>query len=196
MSFRPDLSSIQTVMKAKGYKYFSNAKGHDLNIIGVRTADNRADAFNDWVTVSYIFDRVWNFFAFPATTDPGLYYRKNPLNVKGTAVLVPGQYRKAHKVGKHKGYKALEQVGSVTVFRDRDLNDTIDTTGERDSGLHKINIHRANPDRGSTLVHKWSAGCQVLQDPDQFMFLMKLCDRSADKFSNAFTYTLLEEADF
>lgn len=162
----------------------------------MRTEDNRADAFNDWVTVSYVFDKTWNFFAFPATTDPGLYYRKNPINVKGTAVIVPGQYRGAYKVGKHKGYKALQQIGNITVYRDRDMNETVDSTGKRDTGIHAVNIHRSNQNQASTVVGKWSAGCQVLQDPDHFMFLMTLCDRSAAKFSNSFTYTLLTEADF
>jgi len=46
------------------------------------------------------------------------------------------------------------------------------------------------------VVGKWSAGCQVLQDPDHFKFLLTLCDRASVKYGNKFSYTLLEEADF
>ncbi|GAG43566.1 unnamed protein product, partial [marine sediment metagenome] len=48
----------------------------------------------------------------------------------------------------------------------------------------------------STVVGKWSAGCQVLQDAEHFAFLMTLCERARKKFGNSFTYTLLEENDF
>jgi len=193
----PTVDSIIGVMNGKGYKVFRNKKGHDLNIVGIRTADNKANTFNDWVCVFYRFEGTWNSFAFPATTDPGTYYRKHPANVRGTAVMKPGQYRGAYKIGKHRGYKALQQQGLVTVYRDANQDDTIDTTGfPEDTGIHAINIHRANAYRPSLNVGKWSAGCQVLQDPDHFAFLLMLCERGKEKYGNSFSYTLLEESDF
>jgi hypothetical protein len=192
---QPELPAIIRAMESSSYRVFKSPKGHDLNIVGIRTADKRANTFNDWLTVFYRFNKAWNYFAFPATTDPGTYYRKQPLNVRGTAVLKPGQYRGAYKVGKHRGYKALQQTGRITVFRDADKNETIDTSGTPDTGIHGINIHRANAHRPSLQVGKWSAGCQVLQDPDHFAFLLALCERGREKFSNSFTYTLLEEGD-
>lgn len=183
-------------MKAKGYRIFDNPRGHDLNIVGIRTSDMLANSFNDWITLFYLFEGVWNYFAFPATTDPGTYYRENPVNVNGTAIMKPGQYRGAYKIGKHKQYKALQQKGPITVYRDNDKNEIINTTGvEEETGIHAINIHRANAYRASTEVGKWSAGCQVVQDPDHFNFILSLCEQSRKKFSNSFTYTLLEEAD-
>ncbi len=193
----PTVEQIINAMKKKNYKVFTSPKGHDLNLVGIRTADTKASRFNDWLTVFYIFEKVWNYFAFPATTDPGLFYRKSPLSVKGTAVMKPGQYRGAYMVGKHRGYKALQQKGKITVYRDSNKNDTIDTLGMiEETGLYGVNIHRSNAHRPSIEVGKWSAGCQVLQDPDHFAFLMKLCDRAVEKFPNSFTYTLLEEEDF
>lgn len=192
----PSLRQLLEAMERKGYRVFAGAKGHDLNIVGVRTADNRANTFNDWVTVFYKQNGVWNFFAFPATTDPGTYYRKNPQNVRGTAVMKPGRYPGAYKVGIHAGYKALQQKGNITVYRDNNKDEVIDTTGMvEDTGIHAVNIHRANRVRASTQVDKWSAGCQVLQDPDHFDFLMALCDRAVENWDNSFTYTLLEERD-
>lgn len=188
---------IISVMDRKGYKVFNNPKGHDLNIVGIRTKDMTSNRFNDWLTVFYISDGQWNFFPFPCTTDPGTYYRTDPINVKGTAIMKSGQYRGLWKVGKHKGYKALQQKNPCTVYRDANLDAFLDTKGiKQDTGLFGINCHRSNAGRASTRVDKWSAGCQVLQDPDHFVFLMALCDRAAGKFGNSFTYTLLTHEDF
>ena len=192
----PKVDQIISVMKNKGYQLFDDAKGHDLNIVGIRTASTEEEKFNDWLTVFYIFDAVWNYFAFPATTDPGLFYRKNPINVKGTAIVVPGQYRGVYKVGRHRGYKALQQQKPITVFRDSNRDAKLDTMGSKETGGFGINIHRANAHRPSTVVGKWSAGCRVLQDPDHFQFLLTLCERGKEKFGNSFSYTLLEENDF
>ncbi len=191
------LHRVILVLKRKGYVVFENPKGHDLNIVGIRTKDMESNRFNDWLTVSYIYDQIWNFFAFPATTDPGTFYRQNPANVKGTAILKPGQYRGAYKIGRHKTYKALQQQKPVTVYRDADRDKILDTTGiDEDTGMFGINIHHASAYKPSMIVGKWSAGCQVLQDIDHFAFLMALCERAREKFGNSFTYTLLEENDF
>ena len=109
--------------------------------------------------------------------------------------MKPGQYRGAYRVGRHKGYKALQQVGSITVYRDDNRDTELDTTGATEQGINAINIHRANRIRASTRVDRWSAGCQVVQDPDHFDFFMTLCDRAAQKFGNSFTYTLLNSED-
>ena len=193
----PDVEKIISVMKKKKYKVFNNPKGHDLNLVGIRTSSIIANTFNDWLTVFYIFNEVWNFFAFPATTDPGTYYRLNPLNVRGTAVMKPGQYRGAYMIGKHRGYKALQQKAQVTVYRDANRDKFLNTNGvEEQNGLFGVNIHRSNAYRPSLKVGKWSAGCQVLQDPDHFAFLLMLCERAKPKFGNSFSYTLLTEEDF
>lgn len=193
----PTAEQIVRVMNNKNYAVFSNPKGHDLNIVGIRTHDFDPGKFNDWLTVFYIYDGIWNYFAFPATTDPGTYYRLNPISVKGTAVLKPGQYRSAYKIGRHRNYKALEQIEPVTVYRDANRDKRLDTTGMlEDTGLHAINIHRSNAYKPSTVVGRWSAGCQVVQDPDHFQFLLILCERGREKYGNSFTYTLLEERDF
>lgn len=192
-----NLDSIIRVLNKKKYVLFKNPKGHDLNIVGIRSNDMTSNQFNDWITVLYIFNRVWNYFAFPATTDPGTFYRLNPVNVKGTAVLKPSQYRGVYKIGRHKNYKALQQQKPVTVYRDANRDKVLDTSGmEEDTGMFKINIHHANAYKASTEVDKWSAGCQVLQDVDHFAFLMMLCEKAREKFGNSFTYTLLRENDF
>lgn len=192
----PSAGDVLAAVSRKGYRIFSNPKGFDLNIVGIRSADATANTFNDWITFFYDFDGKWNYFAFPATTDPGLYYRENPENVKGTAIVVPGQYRGLWKMGMHQGrYKALVQAKPVKVWRDAD-RDTVLEAGAVDEGFHGINMHRSNEARASTAVDKWSAGCQVFQDPDHFAFALALCERQiAIHGWDSFTYTLIEEAD-
>lgn len=193
----PSVVEIVRTMRKKDYRVFENPNGHDLNLVGIRNTSSRANSFDDWLTAFYWFDGIWNLFAFPATTDPGTFYRQNPLNVRGTAIMKPGQYRGVYSVGRHKGYKALQQSGPITVYRDNNTDDELNTIGtDEDTGMHAVNVHRANRIRASTRVEKWSAGCQVVQDPDHFDFFMTLCDRGKDKFGNSFTYTLLESRDF
>jgi len=189
-----DPSRIAAVMESLSYSVRRDRRGHDLNIVGIRTRDNVANTFNDWVTVFYLLGAQWNFFAFPATTDPGAYYRRAPLNVKGTAVLKPGQYPGAYRLGRHRNYKALQQYRPVTIYRDDNRDERNDTTGlTEESGLFGINIHHANAHRASMVVGRWSAGCQVLQDPEHFAFFMALCERARDQGAKDFTYTLLTE---
>lgn len=192
----PTVGQIVAAMERHGHVVFRDARGHDLNLVGVRSEDMTANTFNDWLTVFYIFDGRWNFFAFPATTDPGTYWRENLANVDGSAILKPGQYRHSHQRGLHRGDEALVQRGPLTVYRDANRDGVLDVTGvPEDTGMFGIDIHRANSVRPSVQVDRWSAGCQVVQDPDHFAFLMTLSDRAVEKYGNSFSYTLLTEGD-
>ena len=70
----------------------------------------------------------WEHYRWPITTDPGLYWLENPMNVDGTAILAPGQYRGAYRIGKHRDdYQAVVQTGGeVAVYRDDDRNALLD----------------------------------------------------------------------
>jgi hypothetical protein len=115
------------------------------------------------------------------------------MNPKGCAVLKPNQYLNAYKIGLHKGeYKALVQYAPVEVYRDNNKNEIAEEIGVVDKGLFGINIHRANPKATSLLIEKWSAGCQVLNNPIQFENFMNRVQSSG---MNYFTYTLLKESD-
>lgn len=194
----PTVAEIVAVMlERKGYLVFENhAQNYDLNLVGIRTADLSANSFNDWITAFYWFDGQWNFFAFPGTTDPGTYWREHPMNVLGTAILKPGQYRGAFKRGLHKGTQAFIQASPLTVYRDNNKDDELDLDVPTETGMDGIDLHHASGAQASTVVGKWSAGCQVLQDPVQAGFLNALGDAAAAIHGNSFTYTLLTEADF
>lgn len=196
---QPKLSRILTVMRSKGYKVFTGAKGIDLNIVGIRSSSRKSGQFDDWLTVFWIDGKTgqWVYHAWPATTDPGSSFLTKPIRKvrhKGTAILKPGQYRSCYKIGKHrKKYTALVQCGKVTVFRDNDRDEILDTDGDQETGKYGINIHRAHYRDVLQEVGRHSAGCQVFQDPRDFATFMGFVRKSARRFGNRFTYTLLEE---
>ncbi len=195
----PSLEEILEVMEEKNYRIFSNeAKGFNLNLVGVRTPEIEANEFDDFICVFYRSNDNWVFVAFRATTDPGAYWLKNPMNKMGTAIVKEGQYKSLWKKGKHLGkYDALVQNKPITVYRDADRDEYLDTeNSEEETGLFGINLHRASEHRESDDVNKWSAGCQVVACPLQFNYLMQLVDKSAERYGDSFTYTLINFSDF
>lgn len=187
------LRRIISTMKTKNYRIYRGGR-HDLNIVGIRSAAH-PNRFDDLITV-FSFHHGWLFWAFPATTDPGAFYLEKPINEEGTAILAPGQYRSAYAIGRHRGqYDALLQVRPVTVFRDKNRDRKIDSDQLTATGLFGINIHRAAKKGEPESVDRFSAGCQVIQNPADFDILMAMARAGADAYGNAFTYTLLDEAD-
>jgi len=186
---------IIAALKKHNHPFFKG--DYNLNLIGVRSSDTDANTFNDFLVVLCEIDGKQEMYVFPMTTDPGVYYRESPINVNGTAVLVPGHYRACWKIGAHRGqYHALVQRGEMAVYRDNSHDSEIDFDGSSvETGFFGINLHRANKNRSSLRVDKWSAGCQVLANPEDFDFVMKLVDESAKKYGDKFSYTLLEEDD-
>lgn len=171
----------------------------NLNIIGIRSISDKSNSFDDELRVIFKDDfGRWQELAFKITTDPGKYWLENPSRVAGTAILVGNkQYRGVYKIGKHKGvYEALVQTGGkVSVYRDSNKDTILDHDPENiQRGYFGINIHRSNPKRESTLVEKWSAGCQVFADPHDFEVFMSICKKAASVYGNSFTYTLLEDS--
>ena len=190
---------IEDSVKAKGYKYYTG-DSYDVNIVGVRNSSTNKEVtnrFDDHITLSYKIDGEWKFHCWRATTDPGTYWMKHPMNKDGCAILVPGQYRGSHKIRLHLGkYKALGQKKPVKVYRDDDRDNEYDT--DEDSiteGLYGINIHRSNPYDESYYINKWSAGCQVFKRIEDYKDFMKICDKAKGVWGNSFTYTLIESND-
>ncbi len=188
--------SIERAVKAAGHKWFDSQGDYELNIVGVRnttTGNAVTNRFDDFITLSYKVNGEWKFWSWPATTQPGDDYVVDPLVGKGVAILKPGQYLDSHKIRKHAGsYDALGQNGRVSVYRDDNKNllyDTVESTVE--TGLFGINIHRSSPSGTSSRVNKWSAGCQVFSNIDNFNQFMSICRAAKARHGNRFTYTLL-----
>ena len=195
---------IETSVKEKGYKWFEDNgnKGYDVNIVGVRNSETKGrvtNAFDDCITISYKIDGEWKFHCFPCTTDPGTHWVENILNDRGVAILKPGQYRGSHKLRLHQGkYLALGQKKPMKIYRDANLDGKYDLIEESvREELIGINIHRATSRSGgkSTRVDKWSAGCQVIADNDDWYTFLDICQTAREIHGNSFSYTLIESKD-
>jgi hypothetical protein len=188
------IERLKNAMKNTGYKLFGGGN-YNLNLIGVRSNDTHANTFNDVFCVLFEVAGVEQLLQFACTTDPGVYYRLHPLNVNGTAVLIPGQHNAMWQLGRHQGkYTALVQRGKATVYRDGNKNEDLDITDVvKDTGYFGINAHRASEKGLAKQVGKFSAGCQVIQHPIEFEILINLCKLAMEQYGNSFTYTLLTE---
>lgn len=185
---------IIKTLKDKGYLVFEDdSKNFNLNVVGIRTNDDHSNKFNDWMVIFWKHHGHWNNMTAPVTTDPGTYWRENPMNVNGTAILKEEQHRGMWKVGTHKGYPALQQHKKCTVIRDSDEDNILDFDGAEDHGHFGINHHKAGKD--STQVDKWSAGCQVQPNEAYFLIEMEIFKAAAENWGNSFTYTLIHEND-
>lgn len=175
-----------------------STEGGAINLVGVRnTHSPHSNKFNDLICAAYISKQFGDIVLIcEGTTDPGVYWRSNLANVNGTAVLVRGHHKKLWKIGKHQGkYTALVQQSPVTVWRDVNRDQNIDIGGAQQTGMFGINLHRAGEFIESKLVDKWSAGCQVIASPKQFVQLLDLAEIHARDFGNSFNYTLLDDTD-
>lgn len=192
------VEQIKKVMQSKGYAFFTNGD-YNLNIIGVRSSKREANSFDDWMVLCYKANNIWLTRIYHITTDAGTYWLKNPLDKRGTAILVPNQYRGVYSIDKHNGkYFALcQRNGKVKTYRDNDRDKILDMDASTISeGMYGINIHRSNPYTESISVDKWSAGCQVFANPKDFEQFMEICNKAKNIWGNKFTYTLLLEEDF
>jgi len=187
------LQRIKQLIEERDYTLFK--RPYELNIVGLRSKSVKANAFDDEIHVFYTLPNgKWNYHIYPATTDPGTYWLNNPAYAQGTAILEQGQYKSAYAIGKHRGqYEALVQVKPVRIIRDYDRDAILDfNNGTKFEGLFGINIHRASA-KGNTLsIDRYSAGCQVFQDADDYKEFMTLCKQHASKYGNTFSYTLID----
>src|SRR5258708_5561816 len=165
-------------------------------MVGVRSETTTPTRFNDCIN---LFNKpqegTCQLHTFPATTDPGTYWLENPLNPQGTAILKAGQYVGSHCVGMHRSkYLALVQQRPVTVIREYDRKAVLDLmNGKEDTGLFGINIHHALATGTTKFVDKFSAGCQVFANDNDFNLFMQLAYRHRKLYGNDFTYTLIDQ---
>ena len=209
--------ALRDAYAARGYVW-NEAGG--VNVAGVRSRAALPDEYTDAVVYCYLADAAslepgWQCCVMPASTDPGYVALRRPHDLVGSAVMVPGQYKYA--VGIHAGpvptakdggrprreaqYLALVQAAPVRVWRDAHCDDTIDFqhTHRRadDEPFFSLNVGRAD---GAAC----SAGCQVVQNPDEFRHFMRVCSGKLDKHvvpeatdwnpgANEYLYTLLDQ---
>lgn len=191
---KKNIRGILHLLRSKGYRIFE--RPYELNIVGVRNHSTVPNKFDDKIYVVWKTDKgAWEGKSFNATTDPGTFWLNNPENPQGTAVLKEGQYIDSHQLGLHRNdYTALVQRKPVTVIRQYDRKAYLDFyNGKEETGVFGINIHRAGSIGTTKVVDKYSAGCQVFENADDFAQFIALAEKHKGLYGNSFTYTLVDE---
>ncbi|MGZ4038062.1 MAG: hypothetical protein ACXVPQ_09570 [Bacteroidia bacterium] len=192
--YKPSIEQLKNAMKKKGYPLMTGE--YELNIIGIRNNSAKPNSFDD--TILVLFKDEYNddvLLAFSCTTDPGLYWLEHPMVSEGCLIMKEGHYSNVYKIGLHKGYKALQQVGKIHYVRDNNKDGILDFDKGKDYfGVFETNIHHAAMPEGSAIVDKWSAGCQVINKGwNEFIELCEKARMITER--NLFSYTLLNVND-
>lgn len=200
---KPKIETIHQVMKTAGMKIFETP--FSITLGGIRTKDNSSNKFNDWLFASYWDDHgQLHGIVEAGTTDAGLYYRQNPINIKGTGVIQHNvQYMGVYQYQDpktnsdqpgHKGKEAFKQVGDMLYWRDVDRDIYLEFDGPVEKGNNSTNGH----DMGTTgnNVDKWSAGCWGAPEAtmDKFYQMAKL--QIEKGLGDMFSYAMLFENKF
>lgn len=156
----------------------------EVNLFGIRdSADQQKDIFNDTIGIAYGDGKV-NLYR--GTCDPGRYWTERSgaaVDKKGVAHLCLGFHQSAYVIGKHFDQTAFVQQGNkVKIWRDANKNYLQDTGEKIEQGYYGINIHTTKKPVPMT-VGQWSAGCQVLQEPDDLAEMITIA-RTSSMFIN------------
>lgn len=197
------VSQVIKAMNRKGHVVFEDdAKPFNINYLGIRDASNEG-MWNDSFFVFWKYRGMWSKLHWTGTTDPGKYYLDNPtaLNPKGVAILPEGQHRGLYTIGMHQGrYTALVQKNPVGVYRKLDVSqslaDFLKNPGELDTGFHGINSHRALKDVEVKEIGKFSGGCQVTLNDDEYDIFIHVCKKSEENWGKGISYTIMLTNDF
>lgn len=182
--------------RANGYKFFTGP--WNINLFGIRTPNKHTDTFDDMIGV--IFEDTHlkpHCIVFNATTEPGKNYLLAPPNKLGTGIIVPGQYRGVWKYESSWGrfeYPILRQVGMFKVYRDntKDAKIDLDAKTIEDNYNGGFQLHKAWSNGYAENVDYVSAGCQAIQDPWGYDYLLSLLKHSIEVLGyDTFTYTLI-----
>ena len=103
------LDQVRKAFAYMDYAFFTTGD-YNLNIFGIRNKNLQTDTFNDYICLAYREGGNMQLKVYAATTDPGSTYRKRCIDSRGTAIMLPGQYKGAYGIGLHRNsYEALRQ---------------------------------------------------------------------------------------
>jgi len=165
----------------------------EFNLFGIRAKDNVSNLL--YCDILGMFSSN-NSIIGSGTTNPSVFYAKNPMNKSGTAHVIPGFYPDLFTIGKHNPGSDIEhdafiQAGFISVRRDLNKNSKIDTFEPVERGDYQcINFHSQFGHRAE--IGYWSAGCQVIYDMALLKQLITLAKQTLKyKKTNRISYGLL-----
>ena len=187
------LQKMKAILRHKKFELYT--RPFELNIVGLRSKSIIPNQFDDELHVFYKLPTgQWQYHIFKATTDPGTFWLRNPMQAQGTAILAEGQNVGCYELGLHRGkYLALVQRKPITIIRDYNRDAVLDfKNGTKTTGMYGVNIHRANRVGNTKTVDKNSAGCQVFENASDFDLFIRLCKKHTSLYGNHFTYSLID----
>ena len=147
----------------------------EINLIGIRNSkDIEKDIINDYLGF-FTDDEI---FICKGTTEPSVYWTKTKgeRNKKGTFHLKTMFHENVWCVGTHKGYQALvndwRYCKPTKGWRDANYNFVEDGKDIEVCDYFGINFHRMHPISIVDKIGKYSSGCQVIQDPNDFKYIL------------------------
>jgi len=192
---------VKALYNSKNYVFRENEMS--LNLGAIRNKNSQSDKFDDLGWCAWRENNVPQIAFFWLTTDPGKYWLQNPMKDEGCAIMVPGQYKEVYGVGLHNGkYQCFKQLGNMSYVRDNNKDTILDFSLYRDPEKRKkslfwanisSNFHRASEFHNVPIIGRYSAACQVVQNPQTFKKLIELRDKSVLAGYTRFDYTLFEE---
>jgi len=193
----PTIERVHEVMKTQGMKVFTST--YDCTLFMIRTKDNAANTFNDWIGMSHpTEDGGIASVIIPGTTDAGLYYRLNPMHIDGTAIIQHGkQFRGSFTYmlkGGHNGQEAFRQTGGLDYWRDVNRDKYLDFVNPQTNKIYNTNGH----DMGTVgnQVNKWSAGCWGSTNENMDLLYAMARVQVANGLGNKFSLAVLHEEMF
>lgn len=194
---QPTYKQIQETFYSLDYVF--HTEPYYLNPFGIRSSENVAGKWNDLIGLAYTSEIgkevVWST---TGTTDSGLFYLLNPMNINGCGAIVPGQYQNVYKKGYHKNNKnhpALIQIRPFKSYRDNTKDSVYEYNPNTiESGMQGANLHRALYSGEAEEVGNHSAMCQVVRSKSDLDYLLFLCDKMTEwQKIETYDYTLLME---
>lgn len=170
----------------KKYYEDNNYPVQKFNLFGIRNEEEmNKDVIND-ILGFFTEDEI---FMCPGTTDPGVYWTKSSeRNPKGTFHLLEGFHERIWTFGKHKGYDAFvndwKSCKPTKGWRDANYNFVRDAKDIEVCDYFGVNFHRMHENIIAKLIGKYSAGCQVVQNPKDFDYILKRAKESGEKVFN------------
>lgn len=152
----------------------NNLKIDEVNLFGIRNSkDQDKDVINDYLG----FWTMDKFFMCKGTTEPGVYWVKDKAerNKQGTFHLLEGFHEAIWCIGTHKGYEALTNTypycKPTKGWRDANYDFTRNDKDIVVCDYFGVNFHRMHPISIVDKIGKYSAGCQVVQKPEDFEYI-------------------------
>ena len=180
------------------------ARDYPVKVLGIRgyynvgAPGNDLGLYDDLIVICVNNDTE----SFRASTDPGRYMIRNPMNSRGCAVLSEAVHY--FKKGSHDSRDAFVQAEPVKVYRlDKDGN--VQGSSWLNSSLNMHSGAGLGAGGQGDDVGQMSAGCQIIFNPPGyfqggandpwFKFYRRLSDAMAAHAQTVFPYKLVAAAD-